>query len=270
MDSTLKTAPLPQSLKPPRFLSLRTITALILREMESTYGRQPGGYVWAVLQPIGMIVLLSLAFSFLVHKPALGKSFIFFYAISYLPFDLYSTLQGKISGALIYSRALLFYPRVTWIDAIIARFLLNTLTLVTVFCIVVTGIALMNETRSHLDLVPLILGLSMAACLGLGVGMMNCLLGGLFPVWDTIWNILSRPLFLASGVLFLPESMPRVVQYWLTWNPLTHVIGLVRKGFFPTYDGAFISLQYGYGFSLVLIVLAMIFLRAHYKTILQQ
>ncbi len=262
-----KTAP--QSLKTPRFLSLRTIVALILREMESTYGRQPGGYLWAVLQPIGMIVLLSMAFAILVNKPPLGTSFIFFYAIGYLPFDMYGSLSMKISTALNYSHPLLSYPRVTWIDAILARFILNALTQVTVFCIVVSAIMMLYETRTHIQLIPVMQGLGMAATIGLGVGLMNCLLSGLFPIWTTIFGILSRPLFLASGVLFLPDHMPRSVQEALWWNPLVHVIALVRRGFFPTYDAAFVSMYYGYGFGLVLATVALIFLRAHYKTILQ-
>tara|TARA_R100000935_G_scaffold36216_1_gene57173 strand:- start:4509 stop:5423 length:915 start_codon:yes stop_codon:yes gene_type:complete len=259
----------PQSLKAPRFLSLRTITALVLREMESTYGRQPGGYLWAVLQPIGMIVLLSLAFGILVNKPPLGTSFIFFYAIGYLPFDMYGSLSMKISTALNYSHPLLSYPRVTWMDAILARFILTVLTQVTVFCIVVGGIMMLYDTRSHFQLIPVMQGLGMAATVGLGIGLLNCLLSGLFPVWTTIFGILSRPLFLASGVLFLLDSMPRGVQDVLWWNPLVHIIGLVRRGFFPTYDASFVSMYYGYGFGLVLTVVSLIFLQAYYKKILQ-
>ena len=260
----------PQTLKPPRFLSLRTITALILREMESTYGRSPGGYVWAVLQPVGMIVLLSVAFSLLVRQPSLGTSFMFFYATGFLPFDMYGSLSSKISGALMYSRPLLAYPRVTWIDTIIARLILNSLTLVTVFTIVIAGIVALTETRTHLDIIPVLLGLSMAITIGLGVGLMNAVLTGLFPVWAIIWGILSRPLFLASGILYLPEDMPTSIQNILWWNPLLHVTGLVRTGFYPTYDAHFVSLTYGYGFGFVLVALGLIFLRAHYKTVLQQ
>ncbi|MEL6475009.1 MAG: sugar ABC transporter permease, partial [Pseudomonadota bacterium] len=32
-----------------RFASLRSIIALMLREMATSYGRSPGGYLWAVL-----------------------------------------------------------------------------------------------------------------------------------------------------------------------------------------------------------------------------
>ena len=43
-----------------RFASLRAIGALILREMATTYGRSPGGYAWALIEPVvGTAVLTS-------------------------------------------------------------------------------------------------------------------------------------------------------------------------------------------------------------------
>tara|TARA_R100000935_G_scaffold27031_2_gene47147 strand:- start:5030 stop:5863 length:834 start_codon:yes stop_codon:yes gene_type:complete len=261
---------LPQTLKPPRFQSLRSITALVLREMESTYGRQPGGYVWAILKPVGMILLLSLAFSMIVHKPPLGVSFIFFYATGFLPFDIYTTMSSSISTALSYSRPLLSYPRVTWIDTIIARAVLNGLTQFIVFFLVIFGIILLYETRSRIDMGPLLLGLIMVMTIGIGVGAVNALLIGLYPVWGMIWGILSRPLFLISGVLFIPEMMPHDVARYLTWNPLIHAVGLIRQGLFPTYDAPYVSLVYGFGVGIGLCAIGLIFLGANYKTVLQQ
>lgn len=264
--------PLPTSaprLSTPRFLSLRTIIALMLREMTATYGRSPGGYVWAVVQPIGMILILALGFSLLMRAPSLGTSFVLFYATGYLPFDLYGALAMKVKMALAYSRALLAYPRVTWLDAILARFFLNIVTLSAVFCILMTGILMVVETRTVLDIQPILGGLALAALMGLGVGMMNCVLVGLFPVWDIIWGIINRPLFLASGVIFIYEDLPPLAQSILWWNPLMHVTGLVRTGFYPTYIASYISVPYVIGVALVLILLGLIFLRGHYKRILQ-
>ena len=41
----------------PRFRMVRTVIALMLREMSTTYGRTPGGYVWALMQPLGSIIV---------------------------------------------------------------------------------------------------------------------------------------------------------------------------------------------------------------------
>ena len=133
--------------------------------------------------------------------------------------------------SLRFSRSLLAYPRVTWLDAVLARYILALLTEVTVFCIVITGILLLQETRAVITMGPILTGFSMAAVVGAGVGLTNCLLNGLFPVWGRLWSIISRPLFLASGIFFLYEDMPPLAQDILWWNPLMHATGEVRRGF---------------------------------------
>ena len=249
---------------------MRTILALILREMGSTYGRSPGGYIWAILQPIGMILVLAFGFSLLLRSPSLGTSFILFYATGYLPYDLYNTLTTKMLNAIKYSRPLMAYPKVVWIDAFIARFTLNTLTYLTVSAIVMSGILYWSQNRAVLDVEYIMLGFGMCALLGAGAGMVNCLLVGLFPVWKLIWQIITRPMFIASGVFFVYEDMPVAAQNFLWWNPVLHGTGLVRKGFYPTYNGSYISLEYGFGFALVLICAGLLFMSSYYKVVLER
>ena len=250
--------------------ALRTIMALILREMGSTYGASPGGYVWAILQPVGMVVLLSLGFSLVVRAPSLGTSFILFYATGYLPFSFYGDLAAKIGATLRYARALLAYPSVNWMDAVLARFILNLLTNLTVFCIVITGILLIDETRTILNVGPILIGLSLAALVGLGVGVCNAIISGIYPVWINVWGIVSRPLFLASGIFYIYEDLPAVAQNILWWNPLVHISGLVRSGFFPTYHPSYVSLPYCFGLALTLILVGLIFLRAYHTRALER
>ena len=247
---------------------MRTIIALVLREMGATYGQSPGGYVWAIVQPIGIIVILSIGFSLLVRSPSLGTSFLLFYATGFLPFDMYSILTQKISSALKYSRPLLAYPRVTWLDAILGRFVLNVLTLLTVSWVVIVAIMVFVDSRTVLDLRYIALGFGLAAILGLAVGIKNCLLIGLFPVWAIVWSVLTRPMFIASGVLFLYEDLPSGAQAILWWNPVLHATGLMRKGFYSTYNGSYISLQYSFGIAMVMIAVGLLFMRSNHQRIL--
>lgn len=253
----------------PKMSALRAISALMIREINSTYGRSPGGYVWAVLQPIGMIALLSFGFSLLVRAPSLGTSFLLFYATGFLPYDMYNQLQKKIYKSITFSRPMLSYPRVTWIDAIFARFFLNALTLIAVFCIVITAVLLIVSDRTVIDLVPIIIGVLMTAAVGLGVGTLNCLILGLFPVWEVFWKIASRPMFIASGVLFILEDMPPLAQDILWWNPLIHATGLVRTGFYPTYEASYVSIGYGFGFAMITFAAGLLFMRAYHEKVLE-
>lgn len=254
----------------PSFSAGRAIIALMLREMGSTYGDSPGGYIWAILQPIGMIAILTLGFSLLVKAPSLGTSFVLFYATGFLTYDLYNQIMKKVGLSLKYFRAMLAYPRVTWLDAVLARFVLNIVTLSTVFCIVITGILSFIDARTVISIQPILLGLSMCALLGLGVGMVNSLLAGLFPVWEIMWKIVSRPMFIASGVIFIYEDLPSLAQNVLWWNPILHGTGLVRSGFYPNYYASYVSLVYGFSVALILISIGLLFLRTYHEKILNR
>lgn len=249
---------------------MRTILALILREMGTTYGRSPGGYLWAILQPVGMILILALAFSLLLRAPSLGTSFILFYATGYLPYDLYGTLATKLMGAMKYSKPLLAYPKVLWIDTIIARFLLTSLTMLTVAALVMSGILYFSNTYAILNFHYIALSFAMAATVGLGAGVVNCFLIGIFPVWKNLWAIIARPMFLASGIFFIFEDMPPVAQDVLWWNPIMHATGVMRKGFYPTYAGDYISVAYAFGFGLVLLMIGLLFLGSYHQRVLEE
>lgn len=266
----LPPAALPKRVQTRPFATPRTIFALILREMSTRYGQSPGGYLWAVLEPLGAILLLAFGFSLLTHHPALGTSFMLFYATGYLPFSLYQSVLNTVSRSLAFSRPLLMYPAVTWMDALIARAILNILTGVMVTYLLLTGIFAFSETHAVLNIGPILLATTMAALLGIGVGSMNCLLIGVFPAWETIWSIISRPLFLASGILILYEHLPRTAQSILWYNPLLHITGEMRRGFYPMYAPDYVSPSFVILLSLGLIAFSFVLLQRYHSGILNE
>jgi capsular polysaccharide transport system permease protein len=251
------------------YASLRTITALVLREMSTRYGRSPGGYVWAVIEPIFAIMLLAFGFSLLVRSPSLGNSFFLFYASGYLTFNLYQQVSQTVSRAIQFSRPLLFYPAVSWVDAVLARFFLNALTGIMVACIILTLFFSVSETRVTLEIGHVMLSLLLAMSVGFGIGVANCALIGLYPTWDLIWSIATRPLFLASGIFYVFEDLPRTVQAVLWYNPLIHVGGIMRAGIFPSYVPEYVSIPYVVTVSLISALVGMLLLHRHNRTILE-
>lgn len=253
-----------------RFATVRTVLALVLREMSSRYGRTPGGYVWAVLEPLAAIIVLSVGFSLVLRSPSLGTSFLLFYATGYLPFDLYMSVSNQVARAINFSKPLLQYPAVTWLDAVLARFLLNSLTSILVAILLLGGILIATDARATLDMVPVVQAMALAMLLGLGVGTLNCALIGLFPIWEVAWSIITRPLFLASGIFYIYEDLPPLAQDILWYNPLIHILGLMRTGFFPTYTAAYVNEVYVLAVSLVLLALGQILLGRYHREILNR
>lgn len=255
--------------RPARFAALRVILALMLREMSTRYGRTPGGYIWGIVEPMAAILFLSIGFSLVLRTAPLGTSFLLFYAAGYLPFNLYLTLSGAIGASIRFSKPLLKYPAVTWLDAVLARFLLNSLTGILITVILIAGILMVVDSQATLNLPPIVEAMVLSMLLGLGVGVINCAISGLFPVWEVIWGILTRPLFLASGILYLFESLPQLAREVLWYNPLIHVVGLMRTGFYPTYTAAHLSPLYVTTVSLILLTMGLLLLGRYHRDILQ-
>lgn len=251
------------------FASFRTISALMLREMSTRYGRTVGGYFWALLEPFAAVLLMAIGFSLLLRNPPLGSNFFLFYASGYLPFFLYQQLANFIARSISFSRPLLFYPAVTWMDAVLARFILNALTGIMVSFVTLAAILIMLETSTRVEVGPVLLATALALFFGFGIGVVNCALSGLYPTWEIVWSIITRPLFIASGVLFTYESMPEGVQNILWYNPLLHIIGIFREGIYPLYDPEYVSVPFVLGLSLALTVLGLLMLRRFYRQIIE-
>lgn len=250
------------------FRTGRIVSALMLREMSTRYGRSPGGYIWAILEPLGGVFVLALAFSFMIRTPSLGNSFLLFYATGFVPFTLYQNISNTVARALSFSKPLMQYPVVTWGDAILARFILNALVGILVGYIVLTLILAIIDTHVVLNIVPIFKVIGLTLLFGLAVGMLNCVLNGLFTAWSMIWSIATRPLFIVSGVIFIYEDMPPMAQSIMWYNPLMHITGLMRTGFYSTYSPSYVSELYVICVSLIVLFLGTVFLRRYHRNIL--
>ena len=246
----------------------RSVTAMMLREMATTHGRAPGGYAWAVLQPVAVIALLSVVFSAVFTAPPLGDSFPLFFASAYLPYMLFQEIGSKLSRAVPFSRPLLAYPAVSFVDVILARFALNLLTHAVVFALVVGGILTLLDPRAEPDPAGMATALAMAAALALGVGTLNCYLTLAFPVWDRVWTIATRPLFVVSGIFFLYEDVPAGLREVLWYNPLIHVTGEMRAALYAPYDAAYAVPLYVCGIAAITFTAGLALLRRSYGDLL--
>ena len=261
-------APLSPKPKLRRFATGRAILALMLREMATTYGRSPGGYLWALLEPLGGIVILTLIFSLGFNAPSLGTNFPIFYATGILPFMMFNSVCNRVSTALLFSKSLLAYPAVTFLDALLARFVVNAVTQMMVAYVVFGGILLIYDTRTLPAPLLIAQSLALSALLALGIGTLNAYLIARFAAWQMIWSILTRPLFLISGIFFLFNAMPEAVQDYIWFNPLIHVVGIMRAGFYPTYDAGYVSVIFVLLVSSVTFAAGLLLLRPAHRDLL--
>jgi capsular polysaccharide transport system permease protein len=253
----------------PRFQRLRVITALVLRGMDTRFGRSAGGYLWAVAEPLGGIILLALVFSLALRTPPMGTSFLLFYATGIIPFRMFNGMSSAVSSAIASNRGLLAYPVVDPLDAVFAKFALSFMTDLLVAALLYSGIIRFIGIPVKLDLGAIAEAFVLTALLGLGIGTLNCVLFGLLPTWKNVWSVLTRPLFLLSGIFYIFESVPASFQHIMWYNPIVHVIGMMRSGFYGFYRPDYISVPYVLGIAGFTFVVGGALLRRHASALIE-
>ena len=246
----------------------RTVLALILREAETRYSRVFGGYLWALLEPVAAIFFLTAIFSLLSRTPALGSNFPLFYATGFLPYSMFMGISTSLAQAIQFSRPLLQYPAITFLDALVARLILNLITHGLVMMVVLVVIVRFYDISLIIDWYALGLGVAMVVALGSAIGIMNCYLTLAMPIWSTIWAIATRPLFIISGVIFLPDNLSEQMRDHLMLNPIAHFVSVFRSGIYSIYDASYANPLYVFGISIIIGTIGMLLLARNYKTLL--
>ena len=258
--------------RPPQFAqgfrSARTVLALILREVSMSNGKTMLGYVWEIAEPVVTILVLTMILGLYFRTPPLGQNFPLFYASGILPMAIFLDITGKVATAVRYSRPLLSYPGVTFLDALIARFLVAVMTKMVIFTVVLTSIVALYGLNPYFSYGHIATALLMAMGLGLAFGTVNCLLFAFLPLYDRIWGMVTRPLVLFSAVVYLYETVPLPYRDWLWWNPIIHMVGSMRAGLYPTYNDDYVSVTYIAVLIAICLPTALFFMRRFWREIL--
>lgn len=237
---------------------LRVVGALVIREMEARFGSKPGGYVWALLDPAAHVAMMTVIFGAVGRAPALGTSFPLYFATGYIAFLTYMGMSSYVVGAVKSNKSLLSYPVVAPIDTVVARFILQLITS-TAVAVVVIGIAIWESRQAPRINYGIVVSAIGGGCLlGLGMGLVNITLFSRFPLYEKVFSIINRPLYLISGVFFLPEDMPHPFKDVILMNPIAHLIMWYRSGFYSEYRPDALDKMYLLSWGMILLIVGLI------------
>ncbi|WP_208179558.1 ABC transporter permease [Sinorhizobium medicae] len=246
---------------------LRVTAALIVREMSTRFGSKPGGYLWAIFDPVAHVAMMTVIFQAIARTPALGLSFPLFFASGYLPFAFYQRMSSFMAGTVKANKALFSYPIVSPLDAIVSRFILQLMTDTLVSILILVMILELSGVAQPMDIAGMIEAAGAAALLGLGMGTINIVMFARFPLYEQIFGIINRPLFMISGVFFLPDSLPHPFRDFILYNPLVHIIMWFRASIYPEYRAYGLDKGYVIEFALVCFVAGLALLTTSVREI---
>lgn len=223
----------------------RVIYALMLREMQARFGRSNIGYLWALVEPLLLVGVFTLGYMALGKRsPPQGMEFLPFLSTGIITYLSLRNIASRMSGAIESNRGLLFYPQVTPFDLMVGRLLLEGATFIAVFVVIIGGGVILGYASLPDRPFVLLLTLFFVVLLGAAIGMLQGAITMNFPWIDRFMRPFWRLMLWTSGVFFSLKQLPVSVQDVLVWNPILHVIELMRAAYFAQVEPYRVSYSY--------------------------
>ena len=239
-------------------VQVRVVVAIMLREIQTRFGEFKAGYIWAILEPLVHTLSFAFIISFFSHSAPLGEHVHIFVATAVVPFFFWREVISRTESAVRANAALMYFPIVKPIDAIIARFILEFMTWTIISTIVVGVLILLGFADAPQSVLGCLTVLFILSIHGLGIGLLNYAISNYSHMWEKVFHVCLRPVYLASGIMFLPERLPTDAQYWLWFLPTAHLFDWIREYYFEGYTSTFLSKPYVLISALVMIGIGLL------------
>lgn len=244
----------------------RVLTAMMLRETKTRFGRSKFGYVWALIEPAAYVCIFVVVRNVSQEHIPFGQDLALFVVSGMLTFRMFSAIATRGLSAITANKALLAYPPVKPLDVIAARVVLETLTMYVIWVIFLCILSLAAEHKVIVNYARFAEAMAGLTFLSIAVGTFNGALSVILPSWERVWSIVRLPLLLLSGIFYVPVQMPPLIQSVIAWNPVLHCVEWIRTGTYMTYE-PMLSIPYVLTFGGVALCLGLILERAYrYKS----
>lgn len=240
------------------------VMALMLRETQTRYGRLRLGYVWALIEPMLFVLVLTIIFTYRRRFAPHGIPPVLFFLSGIMPFMLFRDQVSQAMNAIRPNRNLLAFPQVQIFDLTAARSILEFATNLLALTILVGAIWLLEVVPINIqDLLGMLLSVCLLGLLGFGLGTLLSAIIPIFPVLQyLVQMILLRPLFFLSGVFFTVEMLPPQLREIALYNPILQLIELFRASFFREYHSNYVDMPYICAWIILVVFFGMLTQRA--------
>lgn len=246
------------------------LSALILREMTTRFGRNGLGYMWAVIRQMVFIGFFFLLFELRGRHLPYGVSILAFLITGINSFFIFRNTVGQLKKALKSNINLLYFRQISPFSIYASRAILETLTGVFIFALLVLILRITGEQIRMTSLLQVLSVLLLLGAFGACYGLFIATASTFIPALDAFEAVIGRVLFFTSGIFFYANELPKEIREVLMWNPLLHLIELLREGFFDTYTAKYASLGYVSGWLISFFFFALVLERIGRRRILER
>ncbi|MES2682537.1 MAG: ABC transporter permease [Pseudomonadota bacterium] len=210
----------------------RVISALLMREVITRFGRHNIGVLWLIGEP--MIFTLGVATLWSLTGLSHGSSLpiIAFAITGYSSVLVWRNTVSRCNSAIQGNFNLLYHRNVQVIDVLATRIVLEIAGATASFILLSLFFTATEWINPPDDLAKVIGGWLMLCWFGSSLSLVIGAATAYSELIERLWHPTSYLLFPLSGAAFMVDWLPKAGQQFVLLLPMVHGVELVREGYF--------------------------------------
>ncbi len=211
------------------------IFQLVRRDIVARYKRSFLGIAWTMLQPLGMMIVLTLVFSQLFNRVDGYPAYVLGGLMPWIFFSQTTTaeINQSVWGGTLMRR--IYVPYTAFPAAAVGTGIVNLLLSV----IPLLGMMLVVGRPIRLTILFLPIPILLLSAFALGVGLLLSSLAVRFPDIAEMYQIILQAWMYLTPIMYPADILPEAIRKLQYLNPMYYLILLFRV---PIYDGVLPSL----------------------------
>lgn len=235
----------------------RVVSALMMRELITRFGRENIGFLWMMAEPLAFAILVGVLWTFLKGPTEYGMSVVAFVASGYIPLVMFRSTISRATKAFSANSSLLYHRQVTILDLITVRFLVELIGSMMAYLMVGILLMLVGLFPVPANLGLLLFGFFLYGFFTFSVAL---ILAPLSEVSDTLEKFMPVTVYLMvpfSGTFNLTSWLAPNVREVLLYSPPVTAMELQRYGIWGDKITPYYDVPYAIGVSLVLMLIGL-------------
>lgn len=199
---------------------------LVRRDVTARYKRSVFGVAWTMLNPLGMMIVLSIVFSQIFRTNI--EDYPAFVLSGLIAWTFFSQTSSNAISVLVWGGDLLqriYIPRSAFAISSIGTGLINLILSLVPLLVVMVVIG----SPLHLTILLAPIAMILLGLFSLGVGLLISTIGIYFADVVEMYAIVIMAWFYITPIIYTLDLLPANLQGWLKLNPMVPLVELFRS-----------------------------------------
>ena len=219
------------------------LTELVSRDIKIKYRRSVLGVLWTILNPLCMMIILSIVFSNIFKFDV--ENFPLYVLSGQVVFNFYNDATSSSMTSILFNASLIKKVYVPKYLFVFARIVSSFINLVASLCALLVMMVVMRA-ELHWEMILSVIPLTMVVGFSLGIGLILAAVTVKFRDIMHLYAVFTTGLMYLTPVIYPMSILPHTIKQLVMLNPLTNYLLMFRDVMFnhtlPSLSGIVIGL----------------------------